>query len=185
MRHARRLLQERVRRPKAMPAQMSGSIAFRQARTAGPGAAAARPVGLARDRRPDRGQCSSKACWISEPTTCAPGPSSSLWRIEAAPPADRQARETWLATIRRRWSGSTLPPALQRLPRLQTLGHPGRLARPRRGRRRPQPAADVLVRRRAAGRGEDPAGALELAAPGEDSTAAVLHGAPHRHGGHA
>ena len=74
--------------------------------------------------------------------------------------------------------------ALQRLPLDGAVGDSAGPAGARRRCRRPQPAADVLVRRRAAGRGRRGPGA-GAGRRRQDSAGALVHGPPHRQDRHA
>ena len=119
------------------------------------------------------------------------GPYVRAWTIQLAledgksvarPPW--RSSPSWPSPTPRRSCGSTWP----RPPAAAAgaaLGHPGRPARARRGRRRPQPAADVLVRRRAAGRGRSRAGRCGWPAGGDDPAAPVVHGPADRGRRHA
>ena len=120
---------------------------------------ASRSSGPARRRRAET------TATRSQRRLAEPGGDDPAWTIQLAteqgPPAGHRSSTgspSWRRPIRRRWSGSTWPSALQRLPLGRALGDPRRARRPRRGRRRSQPAAHVLVRRRAAGRGRRAAG---------------------------
>ena len=112
-----------------------------------------RPLGPARDRRPRRRRPRPSGLDDADPHVRA-------WTIRLAtedeatpgPATPRPVRASWPQSDPSPVVRLALASALQRLPLERALADPRSPRRPRRGRRRPQPPADVLVRRRAPGR---------------------------------